>query len=120
MHERSISPEDQGQAAATEQVRQLVRAAVAHSGLSYEVYADTLSDTMGAVFPEGHPDRSLALQLAGCDYIPAADRKATRTSSDKTGECIHGLAPACCPCGCGDAEQPCLPGACEALPQLYY
>lgn len=109
MHERSISPEDQGQAAAAEQVRQLVRAAVARCGLAYEIYTDTLSATLDAVFPEGHPDRSLASQLAGCDYMPAAERNAARIAASEAGLCSHGLDPHCCPRGCGDMPSSSLP-----------
>ena len=53
-------------------------------------------------FPKKDQEDAAKIAQEIGDYWPPKERNAQLEKNLAMGLCIHGLDPACCPCGCGD------------------
>lgn len=74
-------------------------------GLVWELFVQRFSEAVDDSFPPSSPQREEALRIATeKGYASVEEREQTQKELAADGCCSHGLAPDCCPLGCGDTE----------------
>jgi hypothetical protein len=87
------------------QINRLANKNIKACGCSYEVYIANFSLSVDRIVSQAK-DRDLRATILyvarECDYHSPEEVDEMRQSCLDAGLCVHGIAPDCCPAGCGD------------------